>query len=450
VIARVWAALRALLPLAPLVAVSLAVPARGALATGRADIHPPASPADLRTLTLVSPALGGATHVRVLLPDGYAASRRRYPVLYLLHGYTDSYLSWSTRSDVVAYARRLPLIVVMPDGANGWYTDPAGAGPRWEDYDVGELIPYVDAHYRTVPRRAGRDVAGLSMGGLGAFDLAARHPDLFVAAASFSGALDLAALEAPADRFLFPTLSFFGDPRAEGWRWDGHNPVALASNLRGLRLYLASGDGQPGPLDGARLGGGADPIERYAHGALVDMAAALRGAGVPATVEDYGPGTHSWPYWQRDLHRALPLILGAFAHPPAAPLPWSYRMTDDRAAVWGYHVARIGGRHGWLALRDVSRAGFTAAGRGLLTVTTAPLYRPRAPYTLTVAGAPRRRTRQRADRAGRLRLTFTLAGPAAPQRVSITRALQGAPIARAPQRVSITRAPQRAPITRAA
>ena len=89
-----------------------------------------------------------------------------------------------------------PLIVVMPDGGRGgwysnWHNGGRGGPPAWESYHIGQLIPLVDRRFRTVAARRGRAIAGLSMGGFGAFSYAARHPDLFTAAASFSGGLDL-------------------------------------------------------------------------------------------------------------------------------------------------------------------------------------------------------------------------------------------------------------------
>src|SRR5689334_3642591 len=86
--------------------------------------------ADLRAISFESADLRGTARVDVLLPDAYDSSSRRYPVLYLLAGHTGSYDQWPTHSDVVALARGLPLIVVMPDGGRGWYADPvSGSGP---------------------------------------------------------------------------------------------------------------------------------------------------------------------------------------------------------------------------------------------------------------------------------------------------------------------------------
>jgi S-formylglutathione hydrolase FrmB len=147
-------------------------------------------------LKFQTPALSGDTNVRVLLPTGYDPSRlERYPVLYLLHGSADDYRSWTDKGDAERLTAGLPLIVVMPNAGNGgfysdWFNHGAGGPPEWETYHVGQLIPWIDAHYRTVASRRGRATAGLSMGGFGAMTYPARHPGMFVAAASFSGAVN--------------------------------------------------------------------------------------------------------------------------------------------------------------------------------------------------------------------------------------------------------------------
>lgn len=139
-----------------------------------------------------SPAHLGGMQVKfnIILPRDYATSERRFPVLYLLHGYTDDYSAWVTKSNLLQYARAYEEIIVMPEGGTGWYVnnqrDPK---LQWEDYLTQDLIPYVDGHYRTVAAREGRAIAGLSMGGYGAMTLGLRHPDLFAAIASMSGAL---------------------------------------------------------------------------------------------------------------------------------------------------------------------------------------------------------------------------------------------------------------------
>ena len=120
----------------------------------------------LEEWTLRTPALGDPTRVRVLLPAGYRSdARRRYPVLYLLHGADADDTSWTRFGDAERITAHAPMIVVMPDGGTqGWYTDwYAGdrtVQPRWETYHVGELVPWIDASYRTVAAKRGRAIAG--------------------------------------------------------------------------------------------------------------------------------------------------------------------------------------------------------------------------------------------------------------------------------------------------
>jgi diacylglycerol O-acyltransferase/trehalose O-mycolyltransferase len=257
----------------------------------------------LEQWTLRTPALAGATRVRVLLPTGYGADPgRRYPVLYLLHGADGDYRSWTQDGDARAITARAPLIVVMPDGgAMGWYTDWYAGGrtvrPRWETYHVDELVPWIDATYRTIAARRGRAIAGLSMGGYGALSYAARHPGTFAAAASFSGALEIGSVDA------------WGPRAANEARWRAHLPISTAGRLRSLALVeLRTGNGRVGPLDrrGTRPGCPACEIERFLHPSSVRLHERLRALGIRHVWDDYGPGTHEWPYWRRDLRETLP------------------------------------------------------------------------------------------------------------------------------------------------
>ena len=127
--------------------------------------------------------------MRILLPAGYGSqTKRRYPVLYLLHGASGDQTSWTDagQGDAEALTAKLPLIVVMPDGGRGgfytnWFNNGAGGLPRWENWHIKRLIPYIDGRYRTRAARSERAIAGLSMGGFGTFSYASRHPDLFTA-----------------------------------------------------------------------------------------------------------------------------------------------------------------------------------------------------------------------------------------------------------------------------
>jgi len=134
-----------------------------------------------------SPSLEKMAMATVIVPQGLPGP---YATWYLLHGLSDDHSAWTRRTSVERYVDGLPVIVVMPDGERGWYTD-SKANPKaqFESAIVRDLIPFVDAAFRTRPGREHRVVSGLSMGGYGAVKLALKHPGLFCAAASHSGAL---------------------------------------------------------------------------------------------------------------------------------------------------------------------------------------------------------------------------------------------------------------------
>lgn len=151
-----------------------------------------AQPLPVKTVEFSSEAVGRKMKYNIVLPASYEKSADRYPVLYLLHGLTGNYTNWA-RMGVPDYARRYDLIVVMPDVGNSWYVNWAesadGQKNRWEDYLVKDLIGHIDATYRTIARREGRAINGLSMGGFGGIMLGLKHPDLFCSIGSHSGAL---------------------------------------------------------------------------------------------------------------------------------------------------------------------------------------------------------------------------------------------------------------------
>lgn len=151
-------------------------------------------PPGLQTVSFYSPAVDREMKFDIVLPPDYADSERRYPVLYLLHGHLQNYTVWGRNLGAAEAAWRLgELILVMPDGGNSWFVNYAdsdsGQRNNWEDHVISDVIGYVDRHYRSEARRAGRAIGGLSMGGFAALALGLRHPDLFVSLGSSSGAL---------------------------------------------------------------------------------------------------------------------------------------------------------------------------------------------------------------------------------------------------------------------
>lgn len=127
---------------------------------------------------------------RILLPEDYSNPQSRFPVLYLLHGLFGSFENWTDLTCIAENPARQGLIIVMPEGENGWYTDGNNSEDRYESYLISELILKVDEEFRTIPNAKGRAIAGLSMGGYGALKFALKFPRLFEFAASISGAFD--------------------------------------------------------------------------------------------------------------------------------------------------------------------------------------------------------------------------------------------------------------------
>ncbi|WP_405394116.1 alpha/beta hydrolase [Microbispora hainanensis] len=262
---------------------------------------------DERTDRLVidSPAAGGERSVWVVKPAAWKPGSTGWRALYLLHGCcAGGAFDWLRTGEVARLTARLDAVVIVPEGGPmGWYADWRD-GPGWETFHMTEVPRLVEPRYGVGTRRA---VAGFSMGGLGAFVYAARHPGMFEAAASFSGVLDTRADVSGYRSFMagngVDTEDLWGDPS----EWPEHNPADLAGRLKGVRLYASSGDGEPGPLDHGD--GPVDGTEAAIMRQNRNFARAAEKAGVKVTTDFYGNGTHTWPYWIRSFERALPLLL---------------------------------------------------------------------------------------------------------------------------------------------
>jgi S-formylglutathione hydrolase FrmB len=378
----------------------------------------------LHELTLDSPALGTSVKTRVLLPASYvdpAAAERRYPVLYLLHGAGGNETDWSRNSQVEEHTAALDLIVVMPDGGRGGFYSDWRNGPAWESFHIGELIPFIDASYRTVAGREGRAVAGLSMGGFGSMTYAARHPDLFLAAASFSGAVDnaaglhaeAAAFELLHDRYNTPDDNVWGPFETSEANWRAHNPTDLVDNLRSVQLRLTTGNGVPVGTDkvtDSPLEVGVFALNVWLHTGLL----------LNQVDHEWLPrlhGTHAWSYWDADLAAWLPTLLAVLAQPPPRPQAFEYDSAEPAFAVWGWSFRAERLAQEFLRLDGVWRGGLVATGSGLLHVTTPPLYTPGSIYTVNATGPLSGVVYElAADAGGRLSFTVDL-GPShtAPQ-----------------------------------
>ncbi len=181
----------------------------------------------LRDDKLTSPIIGEDFKYRVYLPPDYQSrTQRRYPVLYMLHGNGGNYTEWSDsflpeQADrLMAEAEIPPFIIVMPDDGEATYWANWSDGPRWGDYLTEDVVSAIDQRYRTLANPRSRAIGGLSMGGLGALNLAMQHPDVFGVVGAHSPSVRLEP--EPALWFLV------GDNF-----WE-HNPVWLAENAPGI------------------------------------------------------------------------------------------------------------------------------------------------------------------------------------------------------------------------
>jgi len=150
--------------------------------------------AKIDTLQVFSPSMNKNIKTCVITPDDYKKSNKKFPVVYLLHGYSGNYGSWAKDfKDVGKQVDQYGFIVIGVDGNfSSWYFDsPIDPTFKYETYVIKELVPFVDKNYKTIASREGRAISGLSMGGHGALYLSFRHQDVFGAAGSMSGGVDI-------------------------------------------------------------------------------------------------------------------------------------------------------------------------------------------------------------------------------------------------------------------
>lgn len=242
-----------------------------------------------------SEALSLSTSMTVILPQRTTtqigltgqAPHVAPPVLYLLHGLSDDHTTWLRRTSIERYVAPLGLAVVMPQVHRSYYTDEAYGGRFWS-FLTEELPEIVHAFFRLSVRREETFVAGLSMGGYGAVKWALREPHRFAAAASLSGALDVASARSgrfrPEDPKMFQRI--FGDAPVTGTTED-------------LMTLVAGAD--PGAAPALRLWCGTEDGLLPANTRFHDACTAA-GLSVDLTI---GPGDHDWAYWDAQIQDVL-------------------------------------------------------------------------------------------------------------------------------------------------
>ncbi|MFB7663539.1 alpha/beta hydrolase-fold protein [Kitasatospora sp. NPDC056138] len=204
-------------------------------------------------------AIGWQPAVNVLLPDDYHTSGRTYPVLYLFHGGgTDQDFITFDRLGIRAWTAGKPLIVVMPDGGHmGWYSNPVSSntGPRnWETFHIAQLLPWIEANFRTYAEYDGRAVSGFSMGGFGALKYAAKYYGHFASVSAHSGPASLRRDGGLVVHWANATSALdLGGGTVYGVPWDqarvsADNPVERIESYRNKRVFLVAGT-SPDPVD---------------------------------------------------------------------------------------------------------------------------------------------------------------------------------------------------------
>jgi enterochelin esterase-like enzyme len=247
---------------------------------------------------LNSPIIGQSFAYRVYLPPNYLTSaERRYPVLYMLHGAGGNYTEWSDSflpeqvDRLIAADQIQPMIVVMPDDGETTYFANWDNGPRWGDYLTYDVVSTIDQRYRTAANPADRAIGGLSMGGLGALNLAFQHPDVFGVVGSHSPSVRLE----PDPELWFLTGDNF---------WE-HNPIWLAEHETGLerlKIWIDVGD------EDWWL-----PNIEAVHTALVAQ-------GIPVEWHEFA-GPHEAVYWIDHVPDYLRFYSGALELPASAAEP---------------------------------------------------------------------------------------------------------------------------------
>ncbi len=237
------------------------------------------------TISVLSAKMHKEIKAVVVVPENYSA-KKHYPVVYLLHGYSDNYAKWvKTVPSIKTLSTEHQLLIVCPDGGySSWYIDsPIDTTFQYESYIIRDLLPFVDAHYATIPNRLNRAITGLSMGGHGALYLALRNKDLFANAGSMSGGVDLRFSTKKYD--LAKRLGNFETSPEE---WNKRSVVNMVESLKNKELNLI--------------------IDCGVSDFFYQINAALHRRLMILNIDhDYieRPGSHNWVYWTNSIKYQL-------------------------------------------------------------------------------------------------------------------------------------------------
>jgi putative tributyrin esterase len=279
---------------------------------------PTVLPWNVKVVQFSSASLGDMRTLLVILPLDYETSTSRYPTLYLLHGYDADYTDWARGTNLSEYAAGHHLIIVTPEASRGWYvnsvSDPKA---RFDDFVTKDVIGYVDAHFRTIPERFARAIAGVSMGGYGATFLGLEHYDTFAAIGSFSGALAIVHMEPPPSAaepaeqrtFRQDMESRFGAYGSKEQK--DRDPFELAAKIPVEQVPMLF-----------MVCGGEDGLAEVNH-QFISLLAKRR---ISYEYRELSPREHDWRIWNEEIPVFLDMLdhLGGFA----SGLPENHRPGD--------------------------------------------------------------------------------------------------------------------------
>lgn len=191
---------------------------------------------EIDTFQLHSAVMNRDINVVVIHPTRTKANRNtRFPVVYLLHGAYGNEKSWlKIKPDLPETADQKGMIFVSMSALNSWYFDsPKMKDSQYETFYIHDLIPYIDTHYKTIARREGRAITGLSMGGHGALFLSMRHKEIFGAVGSMSGGVDIRPF--PLNWNIPDVLGEFAGNKKS---WDEHTVVNQIDKINNGDLWI--------------------------------------------------------------------------------------------------------------------------------------------------------------------------------------------------------------------
>ncbi|WP_297089642.1 alpha/beta hydrolase family protein [uncultured Draconibacterium sp.] len=243
----------------------------------------------------------------VYLPPDYESSNRSYPVLYLLHGYSDDETGWIQFGEANSIADRgivagdfPPCIIVMPDGKVSWYVNSADGKDRWEDMFIQEFIPFVEQKYRIRQKKEFRAIAGLSMGGNGALLLAMKHTDLFSSCVAMSAGTFTDEEILANDKYDHYFGSIYGAKKenAVSEHWKANSPLHLLDTvdklkLNSVRWYIDCGD------------------DDFLYKGNAALHVKMKDLGIQHEFRVRNGG-HEWSYWRTGLFDGLQFISAKF------------------------------------------------------------------------------------------------------------------------------------------